>query len=139
MTRARRAGLSKMEDIAMPLASKVWPLTAVLVAIVAPSTNWDLAGMLAYPFWTSSVDRCLYVAGALTVVFVVDRTSRTVDCMPLPRSLGQASLMLYLFHPVFITALLALGLQSITGIWVFQVVMTAVVLQTIHLARQLRL
>mmetsp|Transcript_83291 Transcript_83291/g.236031 ORF Transcript_83291/g.236031 Transcript_83291/m.236031 type:complete len:510 (+) Transcript_83291:36-1565(+) len=112
-----RARLSAEGDLVEPLVSRAWPLGLVLCIGVAPSTNWDLAGMLTYPFYVNILDRCLYVAGAVTVMFLLDRFSRVMVCDALPQVLGHASLVLYLTHPVLITLFLSMGLRSVPIIW----------------------
>jgi len=114
MTRAR---LVPAGDEASPLISRVWPLMLLVFTFFAPSTNWDLAGMLTYPFFKGALDRCLYVGGALVIFFLVDRGSRGVGCDPLPRRLAHVGLLLYLFHPVLITLFLSLGLRSVPLVW----------------------
>jgi len=114
MTHAR---VGPAGDRAEPLVSTVWPVILIVMTFVAPSTNFDAAGMLTYPYYSRAVDRCLYVAGSLVLTFVLDRASRGVRCRPLPNVLGHTSLLLYLFHPVLITVLLALGLRSLMLIW----------------------
>lgn len=110
---------------AKPLVSRCWPCAIIICTLVAPSTNWDQAGMLTYPFFRQTMERCLYVSGALVVCFVIDRCSRGVECDPLPRVLGHIGLALYLFHPVFITLFLSLGFRSVQEVWLSSVVSTA--------------
>eukprot|EP00746_Dinoflagellata_sp_MGD_P049067 gnl/MRDRNA2_/MRDRNA2_22214_c0_seq2.p1 gnl/MRDRNA2_/MRDRNA2_22214_c0~~gnl/MRDRNA2_/MRDRNA2_22214_c0_seq2.p1 ORF type:complete len:223 (+),score=12.20 gnl/MRDRNA2_/MRDRNA2_22214_c0_seq2:82-669(+) len=59
-----------------PLLSSCWPCMLILGAIVAPSTNWVMAGNVTYPYFPHVIDRCLYVAGGLVVAFLVDRSGQ---------------------------------------------------------------
>uniref|UniRef100_A0A7S3HJK1 Uncharacterized protein n=1 Tax=Spumella elongata TaxID=89044 RepID=A0A7S3HJK1_9STRA len=115
MTFARRGPSG---DRAQPLMSSCWPVMLVLFTFVSPSTNWELAGMLTYPFFRSARDRCVYIAGAFVVTFCLDRLSRTVYCRPLPDVLANTSLFLYLFHPVIITVLLQVGCRDVVSVWI---------------------
>lgn len=103
-------------DRVQPLASRAWPFLMVWWVWVAPSTNWQQAGMLTYPFFSDRVQRCSYITGAIAITFVFDRVSRGVGCDALPPTLGHAGLLLFLFHPWAVTVLLALGLRSVMWI-----------------------
>jgi len=119
LTRARNGPEG---DEAKPTLSRVWPCMLLLCTVLAPSTNWDLAGMLTYPFFRHATDRCLYVGGALFISFVVDRCSRGVACDPLPQTLALMGILLYLFHPVLISLFLSLGLRTVPLVWLCSVV-----------------
>lgn len=134
MTHDRQVGPTKI-DTAQPLLSRAWPVMLLLVTAVAPSTNWDVAGMLTYPFFADCVDRCLYVAGAVALMFILDRVSRGVQCMPLPNVLGQTSLLLYLIHPVLITVLLWSGRRSVMHVWLLSVSTVAIFMALFELSR----
>lgn len=114
MTFARQGSLRSR---LWPLASSCWPVTLIFIPIVSPSTNWELAGMLTYPFFPSTTARCIYVAGAVLMVFCLDRIGRSVNCQPLPELLSRTSICLYLFHPVIITVILQIGLASVMAVW----------------------
>jgi len=109
--------LSSDERKTGALLSRVWPLAIAVVLFTAPSTNWDLAGMLTYPFFLDTVDRILYVSGAMVLTFLIDRCSHCMNCEALPGILGQTALILYLFHPVLITVLLHFGMRRVPMVW----------------------
>mmetsp|Transcript_127728 Transcript_127728/g.367656 ORF Transcript_127728/g.367656 Transcript_127728/m.367656 type:complete len:223 (+) Transcript_127728:2-670(+) len=134
MTHARMEGPLRKDSV-QPLLSEVWPVSLLLVTVVAPSTNWDLAGMLTYPFFHEAGDRLLYVGGAVTLVFVLDRVSRGVHCTPLPGVLGQTSLALYLFHPLLITGLLQLGMRSVMHVWISAAIFALAVVSGVEFLR----
>lgn len=102
-----RARSGRPEDDAKPLVSGVWPLMPVLLAVLAPSSNWFMAGNLTYPYFPRLEDRWLYVCGAVVLIFMLDRCDRHLPVMPLPRALGEGALMLYLLHPTIMTLIVA--------------------------------
>eukprot|EP00927_Polykrikos_kofoidii_P049246 TRINITY_DN43331_c0_g1_i1.p1 TRINITY_DN43331_c0_g1~~TRINITY_DN43331_c0_g1_i1.p1 ORF type:complete len:476 (-),score=21.65 TRINITY_DN43331_c0_g1_i1:155-1495(-) len=118
---ARHSGDEVDSDDARPSFSKVWPLILVLLVAFTPSTNWMLAGNLTYPYYTEALDRMLYVAGSLVMLFIIDRLSRLAPCEPLPSYLGKSALGLYLFHPVCLTVLFKFHLLRSVQAWFLSV------------------
>jgi len=100
-----------------PLVSACWPVMLFVIAVVSPSTNWQLAGMMTYPFFHEASARFLYVSGAMVMVFCLDRISRGLACRPLPDVLSHMSLLAYLIHPALITILLAFGMREVMHVW----------------------
>merc|ERR1711957_623751 len=84
--------------------------------------NWQLAGMLTYPYYGYATSRVRYVVGAVVITFILDRVSRVLKAEPLPALLGNTSLSLYLFHPVFITVLLQLGMRNVFNVWLVAII-----------------
>lgn len=119
MTRPRRL---EADSDAKPLISQAWPVVLVPAVLFAPSTNWIMAGILTYPYYQHALDRCLYLAGTFTMFFVIDRVSRSVECIPLPRVINISSVVLFVFQITFITFLLHFGLRSIIAIWMLATV-----------------
>lgn len=108
-----RRSLNGSED-AEPLMSEYWPVMIFFLAMCSQSTNFSLSGgNLTYPYLHRPADRAAYVSYAAMVMFIFDRVSRWKQCQPLPSLLNYASLVLYIFHPVVCTVLLAFGLESI--------------------------
>lgn len=95
-----------------PLFSKYWPLALLWASIVAPSTNFYMAGDLIYPFLPGTLDRCLYVAGAVSVFFMVDRAGHSLESSPVPRAVSSSTLLLYLFYPWVLALLVCAGLRA---------------------------
>lgn len=115
MTRAR---LNPGPEDAEPFVSRFWPLAIIILVVCAPSTNWFAAGNLTYPYWPAAYDRGSYVAGAVVVVFFLDRVGRSMDSEPLPNSAATMVLLLYLLHPLLISLLLlAKPLRNVNIIW----------------------
>ena len=115
MTRARTPHALWAD--AAPTASRLWPVSLFGWVLCAPSTNWMLAGNLTYPYFPATLDRVLYVTGAVITIFAIDRASRVVECVAVPGVLNKASLGLYLFHPLLITLLMQVGVTSPAAIW----------------------
>jgi len=109
--------MTKNREIAAPLMSRCWPLVVVWGVLVAPSSSWSMSGHMTYPYYADAVDRGLYLGGALTLVFALDRISRNMTCKPLPDFLDKAGLLLYLLHPAIATCLIAAGISTIVGVW----------------------
>jgi len=109
--------MTKNREIAAPLMSRCWPLVVVWGVLVAPSSSWSMSGHMTYPYYADAVDRGLYLGGALTLVFALDRISRNMTCKPLPDFLDKAGLLLYLLHPAIATCLIAAGISTIAGVW----------------------
>merc|ERR1712048_1334368 len=55
-----------------PLASRGWPFILFLLTILSPTTNWIRGGNLTFPFYTGTLDRCLYIGYAVVVIFILD-------------------------------------------------------------------
>lgn len=113
MTRPRK----DMSDPIDPIVSRAWPLVIVLAVIFAPSTNWYMGGVLTYPYFDHAVDRGLYNAGTLLALFVADRSSRALECCPLPEIIGIASIVLYVFQIVLLTCFMQVGMRQPYQIW----------------------
>lgn len=132
MSRSRRDGIYGEEDGVKPLMSRAWPLMIILIVLFAPSTNWSYDGVITYPFQPHRIDRCLYAAGTVTMMFILDRTSRTNPCIAVPELLSWAGLVLYIFQIVIITVLMQLGVRSVEGVALLSmlvaVVITAIVM-----------
>merc|ERR1712050_400743 len=109
-------GQLDMEE-AMPIVSRAWPLGVMLLCFLFPSTNWFEPTFLTYPFLERAIDRFLYVTFTFVCIFTLDRLSRDKACVPMPDVLQWASLLLYLFHPVFIAILVTVGLQDAILVW----------------------
>jgi len=109
--------MTKNRGNAAPLMSHVWPLVVVLGVLVAPSSSWSMSGHMTYPYYADALDRGLYLAGALTIIFALDRISRYITCKQLPDFLEKAGLLLYLLHPAIATCLIACGVQTIASVW----------------------
>jgi len=109
--------MTKNREIAAPLISRFWPLAVVLAVLVAPSSSWSMSGHMTYPYYADALDRSLYLTGALTFVFGLDRISRNIACEQLPGFLEKAGLLLYILHPVIATCLIAAGVQTIASVW----------------------
>jgi len=109
--------MTKNREIAAPLISRFWPLAVVLAVLVAPSSSWSMSGHMTYPYYADALDRSLYLTGALTFVFALDRISRNIACEQLPGFLEKAGLLLYILHPVIATCLIAAGVQTIASVW----------------------
>lgn len=105
-------------DAVEPCISRYWPVAAVLSVLVAPSSSWTMAGHMTYPYYDGALDRCLYLGGALVVIFAWDRISRTTKCEKLPNWASNGGLLLYLLHPAIATCLIAAGVRTEVGIWV---------------------
>lgn len=60
---------------------------------------------LTYPYYPRLLDRADYVAGAVVLMFVVDRVGRVIVCKALPAFIGYGALLLYLLHPWMMAAL----------------------------------
>ena len=58
--------------------------------MTSPSTNYSAAGNLTYPFFPRIIDRADYVAGAVILMFVLDRLGRQMECRPLPSFMGDS-------------------------------------------------
>merc|ERR1739838_705009 len=71
MMKARVDSKSGIPD-AEPLVSKVWPVVLLFLVITSPSTNFYKMGNLTYPFYPKAETRCLYIAGAVMVLFIID-------------------------------------------------------------------
>jgi|Transcript_108254 hypothetical protein len=117
-----------------PLLSQAWPVVIILVVLFAPSTNWIMAGVLTYPYYSDDasgashlVDRCLYFAGTFTMFFVVHRISLSIKCVALPNVIGKSALVLYICQIAFITICLQVGMRSVVLIW-FACCVAAIVL-----------
>jgi len=100
-----------------PCISRCWPVAFLLSVLVAPSSNWSMSGHMTYPYYDAALDRCLYLGGALVVIFSLDRVSRTIKCDSQPSWVGNGGLLLYLLHPAIATFLIAAGLRTQVGIW----------------------
>ena len=91
---------------ALPIVSIYWPMLVILRTATAPSTSWFAGGNLTYPYYPRLADRALYAAGAVVVMFVVDRAGRHIDCQALPAALANMALLLYLLHPWIMAVLI---------------------------------
>lgn len=115
------ARLPGQHDV-LPIVSLYWPMMAILRTLTAPSTNWYAAGNLTYPYYPRLLDRADYVAGAVVVMFVVDRLGRMMNCKPLPAFMGYGALLLYLLHPwmmaLLIVAVRGTRLEDTGSIWI---------------------
>merc|ERR1711879_567142 len=109
-------GIWGEEDGVKPLVSRAWPFMIILAVFCTPSTNWMYDGVITYPYKIRSVDRFFYSSGTALMFFVLDRTSRTTSCIPLPGVLSWTSLVLYMFQIVFITVLMQAGMRSVEAI-----------------------
>mmetsp|Transcript_65207 Transcript_65207/g.153544 ORF Transcript_65207/g.153544 Transcript_65207/m.153544 type:complete len:474 (-) Transcript_65207:261-1682(-) len=111
---------------AEPIVSIYWPMIVILRTVTAPSSSWFAGGNLTYPYYPRMADRALYVAGAVVVMFIVDRVGRHIHCKALPVWLGNTALLLYLLHPwvmaVLITATRGTFLQDAGTIWLLSLV-----------------
>lgn len=125
-------------DRAPPLCSQVWPIMLWILNYLLPSTNWQLAGMLTYPYYVNPVDRCFYIGGALMILFFIDRASRGVQAASFPFVLNIMSLVVYLFHPWFITFLLKLGMRDAHNTFVVCLVLAFAMVFSANSLLQLR-
>ena len=73
--------------------------------------------VLTYPYFDHAVDRGLYNAGTLLALFVADRSSRALECCPLPEIIGIASIVLYVFQIVLLTCFMQVGMRQPYQIW----------------------
>jgi len=105
-------------DAAQPIVSRAWPLGVILLVFLCPSTNWVEPTFLTYPFLVRPIDRSTYVAFTFVALFALDRISRDKECARMPDVLQWASLLLYLFHPVFIGVLVSGGIQQAGSVWI---------------------
>merc|ERR1712151_79608 len=64
------------EDDVKPIVSNYWPIMLLIFVFISPSSNWDQAGNLVYPYWPRTTDRLLYVTGSFATVFFIDRWGR---------------------------------------------------------------
>jgi len=109
--------MTRTRETATALVSRCWPLAVVLGVLVAPSSSWSMSGHMTYPYYAEALDRGLYLAGALLIIFALDRASRSIACEQLPAFVGNAGLLLYLLHPAIATCLVASGMRTIVSIW----------------------
>jgi len=114
-------------ESAVPVMSRYWPVMVFVLAAGAPSTNFYLAGSFVYPYFPYMVDRCLYVGGALVLLFFIDRIGRFCDSMRMPRFLWISVWVNFLFHSLFTTLCLAYGIYSVNTIMIVCVVSSVVI------------
>merc|ERR1712129_427010 len=123
-------------DKLSPMCSVCWPLFPVMYAVVAPSTNWLLAGNLTYPYFSNAMDRVLYISGALLVIFTMHRASQEMqNTKVLPKWLEFTGLMLYLLHPAVVTISVRFGINDVATLWAGTVVvalMLVLLLRVLH-------
>lgn len=94
------------------LVSNVWPVLLFVGAVLMPSTNWNMAGMLTYPYLPRLYARNLYIAGTYFTFFMCDRLGQWANCVPQPWFVGYASLVLYVFQVPLMQAPMVLGLRE---------------------------
>lgn len=107
-------------DSAQPMLSKMWPLMLVICTAFAPSTNWNMAGMLTYPYYAKTADRALYTAGTFTMFFIMDRTGKLAPCIAQPKVIKVATLILYVFQMTLSTIPIHFGMREIYVITVVE-------------------
>jgi len=99
------------------IVSKNWPLAVFLLVLLAPSTNWYRAGNLTFPYYVRPSDRCHYLGGTLTILFMIDRCGRWSSSEQMPSFLGNGALLLYLLHPAFMALLILAGVRNSSLLW----------------------
>lgn len=111
---------SRRHDNVEPILSKFWPLTVAVMVLCAPSTNWFLAGNLAFPYFPSMLDRSLFVTGTVVMVFIFERIGASFPLVPFPSVCTTSAVVLYLLYPHFMAfwiVVLPRNLLNVEFIW----------------------
>merc|ERR1719491_1948333 len=88
---------------ATPVLSRSGPMMWVFITATTASTNWNLSGVLTYPYFPYATERLMWTCGTWCWIFFFDRANMWLSELealnPIPPCVNTGCLLAFLFHP----------------------------------------